>query len=168
MTRPDTGTGMAELAAALCSGAAAPDALARAGVEDPAAFTRGWAALAGAGSELALASLAPTILGSARPDAALRRLAELSQPTDAPVVSLEAPGAPTLARVLGGADFLARRAARMPDALREVSASASLAPRREADAHARLAEAGGSPRLDVAGRALRRNRYAEMLRITAR
>jgi len=165
------GGSLGTLADALRAGDASAEALAGAGVEDPAAFARDWAALGGATSEHAAAALAPAILAAARPDAALRTLAELAAPAPAgggPAVSLESPGAPALARVLGGADFLARRASRMPEALAEVCAHASLAARVEAEAHARLAEVGCDTRLDHAGRTLRRNRYTEIFRITAR
>jgi len=165
------GRSLGALADALRAGEANAEALAGAGVEEPATFVRGWAALGSAASERAAAALAPAILGAARPDAALRILAELTAPApaggDLPV-SLESPGAPALARVLGGADFLARRAMRMPEAVAEVCAHTSLAARGEAEAHARLTEVDRDTRLDHAGRTLRRNRYAEIFRITAR
>ncbi|MBW2315545.1 MAG: hypothetical protein JRH10_15305, partial [Deltaproteobacteria bacterium] len=162
---------MAGLAASLLEGTLGPEALARAGVAEPATFTEGWSNGSGSLSERARRRIAPAVLASARPDAALHALVELGTPGpggDGPLADLEAPGAESLARVLGGADFLARRASRLPDAVREVCSAASLPPRSENEARAQLRELETPLRLDRAGQALRRNRYAEMFRLTAR
>jgi len=157
---------MRALATAFVGGRADDDALARAGVEAPAALREAWSALAAGVPEAPAVALAAAVLASARPERALDGLRALA----AGEVGLDAtaPGAPALARLLGGADFLARRATRMPDAVAEVCAAAALAPRTAEDAHARLAEVARADRLDHAGRTLRRNRYREMFRLTAR
>ena len=158
---------MGELAASFVGGAAGDDALVRAGVEDPQRFGAGWTQLSMGVPEPRRTALAAALLGAARPDAGLHALAEL---TADPGVGADpaAPGAANLARVLGGADFLARRAARMPEVVREVCRAAALPPREAGEAHARLESLDRSMRLDHSGRALRRNRYHEAFRLTAR
>jgi len=158
-------SGIASLAQAWLRDEAGDDALARGGVEDPAAWRKAWRALAGRAPEGVGAALAEPVLAAARPEQAARLLAELS--AGDPPLDLAAPGAPRLARVLGCADFLARRATRLPEAVAEVAGAEQLAPRDTGAAHARLAGAA-IDRLDTLGGVLRRNRYAEMFRITAR
>jgi glutamate-ammonia-ligase adenylyltransferase len=158
---------MDPLAGALVAGEAGADALARAGVADPDAFAARWAALAAGLDGAKSTPLAAALLGAARPDAALDAWTALAADPESGA-DPAAPGAPALARVLGGADFLARRAARMPDVVAEVCAAPELAPRTAEAAHARLSDLDDSGRLDHAGRDLRRNRYREMFRLTAR
>lgn len=157
------------LGASVAEARAGDEALVRAGVESPASFRRHAATLMERlpGDGPGRAALATALVLAARPDAAARTLAELAADPE-PGIDPAAPGAPALARVLGGADFLARRAARMPEPLAEICAAEQLAPRTEATARARVAGLAEASTLDAVRRGLRRNRYEEYLRLTAR
>lgn len=137
-------------------------------MEDPEAFrsdlSRVLAGLPDAPE--ARARLASAIVTSARPDAAARILCDCMEDADAPL-DPSGPGLAAVARVFGGADFLARRAARLRLLVDDVCGDALLAPRSEAEAFARLPADRALP-VEEARRTLRRNRYAEMFRITAR
>ncbi len=162
MTDPEA---LLPLAEASVRGKAHGDALARCGVDAPDLFgsTLGRLLAALRFHDDAAVFTAVQALGAARPDAAVEHLATWLDTEAARGLALDPARAGRLLRVFGNADYLARRVARQPELARVIAEPGALPPRDPAA----LAEAAGAFAGDPA-RELRRLRYAEMLRITAR